>query len=140
MAFTLLTLINNFKLKLVEKEVHLLVMVVEILLLILMILVILKVILMMMLTYNEHQCQHVHTEKESTLVEELGYVVLQEHITVLVAIEYMYVVADEDILARAMPDKEMVMIRLMIGNGKAQILGTTQIWKILFLSRTKGSR
>ena len=48
MTFTLLTLINNFKLKLVEKEVHLLVMVVEILLLILMILVILKVILMMM--------------------------------------------------------------------------------------------
>lgn len=60
-----------------------------------------------------------HTEKESTLVEELGYVVLQEHVTVLVAIEYMYVVADEDILARAMPDKEMVMVRLMIGNGKA---------------------
>ena len=31
----------------------------------------------------------------------------------------VYVVADKDILARAMSDKEMVMVRLMIGNGKA---------------------
>ena len=52
-------------------------------------------------------------------MEELGYMVLQEHVRVLVAIEYMYVVADEDILARAMPDKEMVIVRPMIGNGKA---------------------
>ena len=86
------------------------------------------------------QCQHVHTDEDSTLVEELGYMVLQEHLRVLVAIEYVYVVADEDILAKAMPDKEIVMVRLMIGNGKAQILGTIQIWKILFLPKTKGSR
>ena len=79
----------------------------------------LKVMTMMVLTYNWHQCQHVHTDEESTLVEELGYMTLQEHIRVLVAREYVYVVADEDILAKAMPDKEMVMVRLMIGNGKA---------------------
>ena len=29
---------------------------------------------MMMLTYNWQQCQHVHTDEESTLVEELGRV------------------------------------------------------------------
>ena len=74
---------------------------------------------MMVLTYNEHQYQHVHTEEKSALVEELGYVVLQEHVRVLLAIEYVYVVADEDILVKAMPGKEMVMVRLMIGNGKA---------------------
>ena len=73
----------------------------------------------MVLTYNKHQCQHIDTEEESALVEELGYMFLQEHIRVLVAIEYMYVVADEDILVKAMPDKGIVIIRLMIGNGKA---------------------
>ena len=60
-----------------------------------------------------------HTEEESALMEKLRYAVLQEHIRVLVTIEYVYMVADEDILVKAMPDKEMVMVRLMIGNGKA---------------------
>ena len=119
MTFILLILINNNKLKLLEKKVQLLVMVVEILLLFLMISLKLKVMTMMVLTYNWHQCQHVHTDEDSALVEELGYMVLQEHLRVLVAIEYVYVVADEDILAKAMPDKEMVMVRLMIGSGKA---------------------
>ena len=60
-----------------------------------------------------------HTEEESALMEKLGYAVLQEHIRVLVTMEYVYMVADEGILVKAMPDKEMVMVRLMIGNGKA---------------------
>ena len=60
-----------------------------------------------------------HTEEESALMEKLRYAVLQEHIRVLVTIEYAYMVADEGILVKAMPDKEMVMVRLMIGNGKA---------------------
>ena len=60
-----------------------------------------------------------HTEEESALMEKLRYAVLQEHIRVLVAIEYLYMLADEGILVKAMPDKEMVMVRLMIGNGKA---------------------
>ena len=60
-----------------------------------------------------------HTEEESALMEKLRYAVLQEHIRVLVTIEYVYMVADEGILVKAMPDKEMVMVRLMIGNGKA---------------------
>ena len=62
-----------------------------------------------------------HTEEESALMEKLRYAVLQEHIRVLVTIEYVYMVADEGILVKAMPDKEMVMVRLMIGNGKAYI-------------------